>query len=122
MWNPPEMALSREHEAVLEQHDVTTIRQRLMYAGPGPGAAVPGLGDGMMTRADVERYTAERYTAEREKREARRAVRRPWIIAAITIAAGALIAAGSAFVWYHLRSTIPVTSTQEKRLVLPYKK
>jgi hypothetical protein len=101
------MALSREQEAVLDELDVNTIRQRLLNAGANPHAVVPGLCGGMVSRIDVEQYAAKR-----EKKEARRAARRPYIILVIGIAASALIAVASAFVSYHfLRSP---ASTQEK--------
>jgi len=45
------------------------VRSKLTFAGAGLGATVPGLGNGMMLRGDVEDWLAER-DRESDKREA----------------------------------------------------
>ena len=45
------------------------VRSKLTLAGAGLGATVPGLGNGMMLRGDVEDWLAER-DRESDKREA----------------------------------------------------
>ena len=44
------MTLSPEQRAACEQAGVEEVRAKMTYAGPGDGAAVPGLGDGLITR------------------------------------------------------------------------
>ena len=45
------------------------VRSKPTFAGAGLGATVPGLGNGMMLRGDVEDWLAER-DRESDKREA----------------------------------------------------
>ena len=54
------MPLTPEQRAELERLTVSYVRQQLPYAGPGPGSVVPGLGNGMMLRADVAGWVAEK--------------------------------------------------------------
>src|SRR2546421_3381665 len=54
------MALRPDQDAELRRLTVEGIRQQLTYAGPGRNAVVPGLGDGMMLRGDVEEHVAKR--------------------------------------------------------------
>jgi hypothetical protein len=63
------MALTPEHRAALDGLAVEDIRRQLAYAGPGRNSAVPGLGDGMMLRGDVEDHLFERQkTADKAQR------------------------------------------------------
>src|SRR5262249_6984854 len=43
------MTLSPEQRAACEQAGVEEVRRKMNHAGPGDGAAVPGLGDGLIT-------------------------------------------------------------------------
>jgi len=54
------MPLTPEQRAELERLTVSYVRQQLPYAGPGRGSVVPGLGNGMMLRADVAGWVAEK--------------------------------------------------------------
>ena len=54
------MALTPERRAVLDALTDHDLRARLAYAGSGSGSAVPGLGDGMISRGDVEEVLRER--------------------------------------------------------------
>jgi hypothetical protein len=54
------MALTAEQRAELERLTVSYVRQQLPYAGASPGSVVPGLGNGMMLRADVAGWVAEK--------------------------------------------------------------
>ena len=47
------MTLSREQRAACERAGVEEVRAKMTYAGPGDGAVVPGLGDGLITRKAV---------------------------------------------------------------------
>ena len=62
------MPLSDADSEELERLAPDKIRSKLASAGAGRGATVPGLGDGMMLRGDVEDWLAERdrESAERE--------------------------------------------------------
>ena len=53
------MALTPAQLAAVEVLNVEDLRRRLAYAGPGRGSVVPGLGDGMILRGDVEDWLAE---------------------------------------------------------------
>ena len=63
------MPLSDADSEELERLAPDKIRSKLASAGVGRGATVPGLGDGMMLRGDVEDWLAER-DRESAKREA----------------------------------------------------
>ena len=54
------MPLTPEQRAELERLTVSYVRQQLPYAGAGPGAVVPGLGNGTMLRGDVAEWVAEK--------------------------------------------------------------
>jgi hypothetical protein len=47
------MPLSPEQRAACERAGVEEVRAKMAYAGPGDGAVVPGLGDGLIIRKDV---------------------------------------------------------------------
>jgi hypothetical protein len=58
------MTLSATDRAELERLGLDNVKMKLGYAGPGPGAAVIGLGPGFgMTRGDVEEWVAEQTRA-----------------------------------------------------------
>ena len=63
------MPLSDADSEELERLAPDKIRSKLASVGAGRGATVPGLGDGMMLRGDVEDWLAER-DRESAKREA----------------------------------------------------
>ena len=58
------MTLSPEQRAACEEGGVEEVRSKMTKAGPGDGAAVPGLGDGLITRK-----AAARWIREQERRE-----------------------------------------------------
>ena len=58
------MTLSPEQRAACERAGVEEVRAKMTYAGPGDGAAVPGLGDGLITRK-----AAACWIREQERRE-----------------------------------------------------
>jgi hypothetical protein len=47
------MPLSPEQRIACERAGVEEVRAKMTYAGPGPGAVVPGLGDGLILRQDA---------------------------------------------------------------------
>jgi len=53
------MAVTPEQRAALQKLGRRDLRQQLDHAGPGLGAIVPGLGDGMISRCDVQSYLRE---------------------------------------------------------------
>jgi hypothetical protein len=63
------MPLSDADSEELQRLAPDKIRSKLASAGAGRGTTVPGLGDGMMLRGDVEDWLAER-DRESAKREA----------------------------------------------------
>jgi hypothetical protein len=86
------MALRPDQDAHLRRLNVEGIRQQLTYAGPGRNAVVPGLGDGMMLRGDVEEHVAKR-----ERKATRRLI---WTNTAL-----AIIGIVIAILAYYFRST-----------------
>jgi hypothetical protein len=86
------MALRPDQDAELRRLNVEGIRQQLTYAGPGRNAVVPGLGDGMMLRGDVEEHVAKR-----ERKATRRLI---WTNTAL-----AIIGIVIAILAYYFRST-----------------
>ena len=86
------MALRPDQDAELRRLTVEGIRQQLTYAGPGRNAVVPGLGDGMMLRGDVEEHVAKR-----ERKATRRLI---WTNTAL-----AIIGIVIAILAYYFRST-----------------
>lgn len=59
------MALTTAERAVLEAAGIANVRDKLRYAGPGRGAAVPGLASGDLTRGDVEDWLSDKERDER---------------------------------------------------------
>jgi hypothetical protein len=53
------MPLSSEQRIACERAGVEEVRAKMTYAGPGPGAVVPGLGDGMILRQDAADWIKE---------------------------------------------------------------
>ena len=86
------MALRPDQDAELRRLNVEGIQQQLTYAGPGRNAVVPGLGDGMMLRGDVEEHVAKR-----ERKATRRLI---WTNTAL-----AIIGIVIAILAYYFRST-----------------
>jgi hypothetical protein len=90
----PGMALSPDHRAAVEKLGVENVRRLLAYA---PGAVVPGIGDGMALRGDVQDWLFEQ-----EGRTAR-APRRRDFWQRVGIAVGATGIGVSALVGWLLR-------------------
>jgi hypothetical protein len=63
------MPLTFDQQRECERQGPDNARRQLAYAGANPGSVVPGLGDGMMTRGDVQEWLAEieRKSAEEQK-------------------------------------------------------
>jgi hypothetical protein len=63
------MPLTFDQQRECERQGPDNVRRQLAYAGANPGSVVPGLGDGMMTRGDVQEWLAEieRKSAEEQK-------------------------------------------------------
>src|SRR5262249_36146161 len=53
------MTLSPKQRAACEDAGVDEVRAKMAYAGPGDGAVVPGLGDGLITRKDAACWIKE---------------------------------------------------------------
>lgn len=53
------MTLSAMQRDACERAGVEEVRAKMTYAGPGDGAVVPGLGDGLITRNDAARWIQE---------------------------------------------------------------
>jgi hypothetical protein len=83
------MALTAGERAALEAVGAANVRDKLRYAGPGRGAAVPGLVSGDLSRGDVEDWLADR---DREEQSAVR--RRANLGIAMSLASMALGLAG----------------------------
>lgn len=64
------MALTTSEQTALEAAGAANVRDKLRYAGPGRGAAVPGLASGDLSRGDVEDWLADKES--KEKSEVRR--------------------------------------------------
>jgi hypothetical protein len=47
------MPITPEQRAACECAGVEEVRAKMAYAGPGDGAVVPGLGDGLISRKDA---------------------------------------------------------------------
>jgi hypothetical protein len=56
---PKPMPLTFEQRKECQRLGPDNVRRQLAYAGPGAGSIVPGLGDGMMLRGDVQEWLAE---------------------------------------------------------------
>jgi len=74
------MSLSESDLAELRQLHPKIIEAKLQKAGANPGAVVPGLGNGMMLRGDVEAWLAQQY--KRRSDMAETAGRFLWPVAA----------------------------------------
>jgi hypothetical protein len=63
------MPLTFDQQRECERQGPDNVRRQLAYAGANPGSVVPGLGDGTMTRGDVQEWLAEieRKSAEEQK-------------------------------------------------------
>jgi hypothetical protein len=59
------MPLSPEQRAACERAGPEEVHDKMAYAGPGDGAVVPGLGDGLITRKDAACWIKE----QRQQRE-----------------------------------------------------
>jgi hypothetical protein len=90
------MTLTSDQRAVLDRYTIEDLGQQLRYAGPGPGAVVPGLGDNMMSRGDVQAYIFER--EHKAARTQRRLPRVSILVTVIGIVVSATVA-GLIFVW-----------------------
>jgi len=64
------MALSEEQRRELDRLTIENVRLKLAYSPAERGAAVPGLGDGMLLRGDVEDWLAEMARLEAKERAA----------------------------------------------------
>jgi hypothetical protein len=64
------MALSEEQRRELERLTIENVRLRLGYSAAERGDVVPGLGDGMMVRGDVEDWLADMARLEAKERAA----------------------------------------------------
>ena len=64
------MALTRDARTALEAAGTANVRDKLRYAGPGRGAAVPGFASGDITRGDIEDWLTGK--ERKEKNELRR--------------------------------------------------
>ena len=64
------MALTRDAHTALEAAGTANVRDKLRYAGPGRGAAVPGFASGDITRGDIEDWLTGK--ERKEKNELRR--------------------------------------------------
>jgi hypothetical protein len=53
------MPLTPEQRLACERAGVDEVRAKMAYAGPGPGACVPGLGDGLILRQDAADWIRE---------------------------------------------------------------
>jgi hypothetical protein len=53
------MPLSPDHRIACERAGIEEVRAKMTYAGPGPGACVPGLGDGLICRQDAADWIKE---------------------------------------------------------------
>src|SRR6266480_2474056 len=53
------MALSEDEKNLLNQRGMEVVRLQMHYAGAGRGSVVPGLGNGMISRGDVEDWLTE---------------------------------------------------------------
>jgi hypothetical protein len=53
------VALSPKQRTACERVGVEEVRAKMAYAGPGPGAVVPGLGDGLILRQDAADWIKE---------------------------------------------------------------
>jgi hypothetical protein len=53
------MPLSPEQRIACERDGVEEVGRKMAYAGPGPGAVVPGLGDGLILRQDAADWIKE---------------------------------------------------------------
>src|SRR5262245_15076966 len=58
------MPLSPKQRAACESAGVEEVRAKMTYAGPGDGAVVPGLGDGLITRKDAANWLKEQSKRE----------------------------------------------------------
>jgi hypothetical protein len=62
------MALLEEQRRELDRLTIENVRLKLAYSPVERGAVVPGLGDGMLLRGDVEDWLAEMARLEAKER------------------------------------------------------
>lgn len=79
------MALTTEERTALEAAGAANVRDKLHYAGPGRGAAVPGFSRDL-TRGDVEDWLADK--EREEKSELRRRANLGVAISLLSLAIG----------------------------------
>ena len=79
------MVLTTEERTVLEAAGTANVRDKLRYAGPGRGAAVPGFSHDL-TRGDVEDWLADK--EQEEKSELRRRANLGVAISLLSLAIG----------------------------------
>ena len=60
------MTLSPKQRAACEDAGVDEVQAKLAHTGPGDGAAVLGLGDGLITRKDAAGWIKEQQLQKRE--------------------------------------------------------
>src|SRR5215467_2175081 len=64
------MALSEEQRRELDRLTIENVRPKLVYSAAEREAVVPGLGDGMILRGDVEDWLAEMARLDAKERAA----------------------------------------------------
>jgi len=64
------MALSEEQRRELDRLTIENVRPKLAYSAAEREAVVPGLGDGMILRGDVEDWLAEMARLDAKERAA----------------------------------------------------
>jgi len=64
------MALSEAQRRELDRLTIENVRLKLVYSPAERGAVVPGLGDGMLLRCDVEDWLADMARLEAKERAA----------------------------------------------------
>jgi hypothetical protein len=89
----PPMPLTHAQRQELERLTVGHVRLLLAYAGAGPEAVVPGLGDGTMLRSDVAQWVNEKDRDSRQAQRQLRAITLDWAkVGTWTGAAGIIVA------------------------------
>jgi hypothetical protein len=80
------MALTRDARTALEAAGTANVRDKLRYAGPGRGAAVPGFASGDITRGDIEDWLTGK--EREEKNQLRRRANLGIAISLLSMAVG----------------------------------